>query len=169
MVGVAHWCDNGDSQLDLLPTEDRNKVIEVLAETLKPIPFEGGTSASDETGEQAFRKLIRLIIRDGYGRNPKSLPVIAFLHGDHTGQPHVELNKPVDDFLETSGIVFGIRDARSPNLHFLIGEQAKIMHYMAKHTGGQYFSVSPAEYEKTLQTILMRLHFRYELGLFLPR
>ena len=84
-VGVAHWCDNGDTQLDLLPTEDRDKAIRELAETLKPIPFEGGTSASDEAGEQAFRKIIRLIIRDAYRRNPKPLPVIVFLHGDHTG------------------------------------------------------------------------------------
>ena len=166
-VGVAHWCDNGDSQLDLLPTEDRDKAIQELSEALKPIPFEGGTSASDEAGEQAFRKLIRLIIRDAYRRNPKPLPVIVFLHGDHTGQPHGELNKLVDDFLETSGIVFGIRDYRSPNLHFIIGEQAKIMHYMAKHTGGQYFSTSSSEYERTLETILMQLHFRYELG-FIP-
>ena len=166
-VGIAHWCDNGDSQLDLLPTEDRDKAIQELSEALKPIPFEGGTSASDEAGEQAFRKLIRLIIRDAYRRNPKPLPVIVFLHGDHTGQPHGELNKLVDDFLETSGIVFGIRDYRSPNLHFIIGEQAKIMHYMAKHTGGQYFSTSSSEYERTLETILMQLHFRYELG-FIP-
>jgi len=166
-VGVAHWCDNGDSQLDLLPTEDRDKAIQELSEALKPIPFEGGTSASDEAGEQAFRKLIRLIIRDAYRRNPKPLPVIVFLHGDHTGQPHGELNKLVDDFLETSGIVFGIRDYRSPNLHFIIGEQAKIMHYMAKHTGGQYFSTPSSEYERTLETILMQLHFRYELG-FIP-
>ena len=166
-VGIAHWCDNGDSQLDLLPTEDRDKAIQELSEALKPIPFEGGTSASDEAGEQAFRKLIRLIIRDAYRRNPKPLPVIVFLHGDHTGQPHGELNKLVDDFLETSGIVFGIRDYRSPNLHFIIGEQAKIMHYMAKHTGGQYFSTSSSEYLRTLETILMQLHFRYELG-FIP-
>ena len=166
-VGVAHWCDNGDSQLDLLPTEDRDKAIQELSEALKPIPFEGGTSASDEAGEQAFRKLIRLIIRDAYRRNPKPLPVIVFLHGDHTGQPHGELNKLVDDFLETSGIVFGIRDYRSPNLHLIIGEQAKIMHYMAKHTGGQYFSTSSSEYERTLETILMQLHFRYQLG-FIP-
>jgi hypothetical protein len=166
-VGVAHWCDNGDAQLDLLPTEDREKAIQQLGKTLKPIPFEGGTSESDEAGEQAFRKLIRLIIRDAYRRNPKPLPVIVFLHGDHTGQPHGELNKLVDDFLETSGIVFGIRDSRSPNLRFLIGEQAKIMHYMAKHTGGEYFSVPPSGYEGTLNAILMQLHFRYELG-FIP-
>lgn len=167
MVGIAHWCDNGDSRLDLLPTEGRDKAIRQLAETLNPIPFEGGASASDEAGEQAFRKLIRLIIRDAYSRNPKPLPVIVFLHGDHTGQPHGELNKLVDDFLETSGIVFGIRDHRSPNLRFLIGEQAEIMHYMAKHTGGEYFSTPPSQYEKTLETILTQLHYRYELG-FVP-
>ena len=166
-VGVAHWCDNGDTQLDLLPTEDRDKAIGKLAETLKPIPFEGGTSESDEAGEQAFRKLIRLIIRDAYGRNPTPLPAIVFLHGDHTGQPHGKLNKLVDDFLETSGIAFGIRDSRSPNLHFIIGEQAKIMHYIAKHTGGEYFSVPPVEYENALEAILMQLHYRYELG-FIP-
>jgi hypothetical protein len=165
-VGVAHWCDNGDTQLDLLPTEDRDDAIRELGETLKPIPFKGGTPDSDEAGEQAFRKMVRLIIRDAYQRSPKPLPVIVFLHGDHTGQPHAELNKLVDDFLETSGIVFGIRDNRSPTV-FLIGEQAKIMHYMAQHTGGAYFSASPSEYEKALDTILMQLHFRYELG-FIP-
>jgi len=167
MVGVGHWCDNGDSQLDLLPTGDRNRVIEELAETLQPIPFQGGTFAGDEAGEQAFRKVIRLIIRDAYGRNPKPLPVIVFLHGDHTGQPHGELNKLVDDFLETSGIVFGIRDSRSPNLHFIIGEQARIMHYMAIHTGGEYVSAPPSGYEAALEGILLQLQFRYELG-FIP-
>jgi len=50
---------------------------------------------------------------------------------------------------------------------FINGEQPKIMHYMAKHTGGEYFSVPPSEYEKKLQTILIQLHFRYELG-FIP-
>jgi hypothetical protein len=165
-VGIAHWCDNGETQLDLLPTEDRDAAVRVFAETLMPIPFEGGTSASDEAGEQAFRKLIRLIIRDAYGRNPKPLPVIVFLHGDHTGQPHGELNQLVDDFLETSGIVFGVRDSRAPNVH-LIGEQSKIMHYMAKHTGGEYFSVPPSGYTAALDAILTQLHFRYELG-FIP-
>jgi hypothetical protein len=166
-VGVAHWCDNGETQLDLLPTEDRDSAIHVLAESLKPIPFQGGTDASDQVGEETFRKMIRLIIHDAYLRNPKPLPVIVFLHGDHTGQPRQELDKLVDDFLETSGIVFGIRDDRSPMLHFLIGEQAKILHYMAKHTGGQYISSPPSGYAAALEAVLMQLHFRYELG-FIP-
>jgi hypothetical protein len=123
-----------------------------------------GTDDTDAVGEETFRKMIRLIIRDAYGRNPKPLPVIVFLHGDHTGQPRRELDKLVDDFLETSGIVFGIRDDRSAGLLFLIGEQAKILHYMAKHTGGQYFSAPPSGYAAALEAVLVQLHFRYELG-----
>jgi hypothetical protein len=166
-VGVAHWCDNGETQLDLLPTEDRDSPLRVLAESLKPIPFRGGTGDTDAVGEETFRKMIRLIIRDAYQRNPKPLPVIVFLHGDHTGQPRHELDKLVDDFLETSGIVFGIRDNRSAGLLFLLGEQAKIMHYMAKHTGGQYYSAPPPGYAAALDAVLTQLHLRYELG-FIP-
>jgi hypothetical protein len=166
-VGVAHWCDSGETQLDLLPTEDRDSPLRVLAESLKPIPFRGGTFDTDAVGEETFRKMIRFIIRDAYQRNPKPLPVIVFLHGDHTGQPRHELDKLVDDFLETSGIVFGIRDNRSARLLFLLGEQAKIMHYMAKHTGGQYYSAPPPGYAAALDAVLTQLHLRYELG-FIP-
>jgi hypothetical protein len=166
-VGVAHWCDNGETRLDLLPTENRDTPIGALAESLKPIPFRGGTDATDAVGEVTFRKMIRLIIQDAYRRNPRPLPVIVFLHGDHTGQPRHELDKLVDDLLETSGIVFGIRDDRSASLLFVIGEQAKIMHYMAKHTGGQYFSMPPSGYAAALEAVLVQLHFRYELG-FVP-
>jgi len=164
-VGVAHWCDNGETRLDLQPTEDRDSTIRVLAETLKSIPFQAGGD-SDAIGEATFRKMIRLIIRNAYRRNPKPLPVIVFLHGDYTGQPRPELDKLVDDFLETSGIVFGIQDHRAPGLH-LLGEQSKILHYMAKYAGCQYFSAPPSAYAAALESILMQLHFRYELG-FIP-
>jgi hypothetical protein len=110
--------------------------------------------------------MVRLIIRDAHRRNPQPLPVIVFLHGDHTGQPRQELDSLVDDFLETSGIVFGIQNDRSPGL-FLIGEQSNILHYMAKHTGGQYFSAQPSGYAAALDAILAQMHFRYELG-FIP-
>ena len=66
--------------------------------------------------------MIRLIIQDAHRRNPEPLPAIMFLHGDYTGQPHQKLDQLVNDSLETSGIVFGIKDYRSPNLH-LVGEQ----------------------------------------------
>jgi hypothetical protein len=167
MVGVAHWCDNGETQLDLAPTENRDTPLGVLAQVIRPIPFQAGTSHTDEVGEVTFRKMIRLIIQDAHRRNPQPLPAIVFLDGDHTGQPIQELNELVDDFLETSGIVFGIKDSGYPAMLPLIGEHAQILHYMAKQTGGQYMIASPSEYAGVLESILKQLHFRYEIG-FIP-
>jgi hypothetical protein len=167
LIGVAHWCDNGETQLDLLPTEDRDRPVSVLAETITPIPFHTGGD-SDAVGEVTFRKMIRTIIQDADRRNPQPLPVIVFLDGDRTGQPHRALDQVVDDFLETSGIAFGIKDSRAPRGPlFLIGEVAQIEHYIAQKTGGQFFSASPEHYAGALEAILMQLRFRYELG-FVP-
>ena|ERR1700730_10494180 len=166
-VGVAHWCDNGETQLDLPPTEDRDSPISVLAKTIRPITFQAGED-SYRVGETAFRRLIRLIIQDAHRRNPQPLPVIVFLDGDNTGQPHASLDQVVDDFLGTSGIVFGIKDSRAPIVPMLTGgDVAEIEHYMADHTGGQFFSAAPGGYTGALQMILLQLHFRYELG-FIP-
>jgi hypothetical protein len=166
-VGVAHWCDNGEALLDLLPTADRENPIKMLAEEVKPIPFHVGRN-SNLVGEATFRKLIRLVIQDAHRRNPQPLPVIVFLDGDYTGQPLRELDELVDDFLGTSGIVFGIKDSHSPAVPRMgNGEQGEILHYMADQTGGQFFSAPPTGYAAALGMILMQLHFRYELG-FIP-
>src|SRR6476660_1058831 len=74
----------------------------------RPMTFQVG-GESNLVGEGAFRRLIRLIIQDAHRRNPQPLPVIVFLDGDYTGQPHGTLDQVVDDFLETSGMVFGIK------------------------------------------------------------
>jgi hypothetical protein len=168
-VGVAHWCDNGEARFDLSPTEDRDRPISALVETIKPIPFRAGhgPDRTNRTGEATFRRLVRLIIQDAQRRNPQPLPVVVFLDADYTGQPLSDLNELVDDFLETSGIVFGIKDESFPGLPQLQHEQGQIMHYMADQTGGQFFAAPPAGYSAALEAILMQLHFRYERG-FIP-
>ncbi len=168
-VGVAHWCDNGEARFDLYPTEDRDRPIRALVETIKPIPFHAGRGP-DKTnmiGETMFCRLVRLIIQDAQRRNSQPLPVVVFLDADYTGQPLSDLNELVDDFLETSGIVFGIKDDSFPGLPKLQHEQGQIMHYMADQTGGQFFAAPPVGYSAALEAILMQLHFRYELG-FIP-
>lgn len=163
-VGVAHWCDNGETRLDLLPTHDHDSPVSVLAKTLKPVPYVWGNEFL--TGEAAFRLVIRLIIQDAHRRDPRPLPVIVFLDGDSTGQPRGQLDEVIDDFLETSGIVFGIKDSMAPQGPLphdgAIGE---IEHYMADQTGGEYFSTSPSGYAAALEAILTQLHFRYEIGI----
>jgi hypothetical protein len=167
-VGVAHWCDNGETQFDLPPTEDRDSPIIALAKAIRPITFQAG-GESNLVGEGAFRRLIRLIIQDAHRRNPQPLPVIVFLDGDYTGQPRDTLDQVVDDFLQTSGMVFGIKDSRAPIVPMWTnGEVSEIEHYMADHTGGQFFSATPSGYAGALEMILFQLHFRYELGFTPP-
>jgi hypothetical protein len=162
-IGVAHWCDNGDVKLDLPPTDNKDAAITKLGEALAPIPFI--CPPGMRIGELALQRMFRSIINDAHLKNPQPLPVVVMLHSDYTGQPSKEFNLLIDDFLETSGIVFGIKDAQIPEMHDLRnGEISRIFHYMSEQTGGEYFSVDPQQYGAALREILLRLHFRYELG-----
>jgi hypothetical protein len=166
-VGVAHWCDNGEAQLDLLPTEAKDVAISKLAEVLKPDSARVYSTDPNRTGELTLQKLMRFIVEDAHQRNPQPLPAIVFLHTDQTGMPHDELDRVASTLLETSGIVFGIKDANVAEPftgRFRDGEQAGVLHYLSGTTGGQYFSVKPELYAKALQSILLQLHFRYELA-----
>jgi hypothetical protein len=96
--------------------------------------------------------------------------VIVFLDGDHTGQPRYELDQVVNDILETSGIVFGIKDQKAPKVYGLEnGEVSEISRYVAEQTGGQYLTASAKDYATALDMILVQLHFRYELGFIPPK
>jgi hypothetical protein len=168
-VGVAHWCDNGDALLDLQPTQDRDTAISALAEALKPFNFATPPASQRLQGEHALQQMIRLIVDDAHHRNPQPLPVLVMLHSDYTGMPKVELDGLVNDLLETSAIVFGIKDADIRD--FFVGtgklprgEWGSVLHYMAEETGGQYFSIHPKLYTTALDSVLLQVHFRYELG-----
>jgi hypothetical protein len=160
-VAVAHWCDNGDAQLDLLPTknvEEAAATLErVLAPTLNP-------DNHNRPGELALQKSLQLIIDATRSSKPERLPVVIFLYGDWSGMPKAEADHFIDELLETSALAFGLRDRQSPHMWFLPGEQKEVAHYIVKETGGQYLEITPDTYTAGLQGILQQLHFRYELG-----
>lgn len=150
-----------------MPTRDRDLAIRTLTAALKPIPFHIGGN-SNLVGEDSFRRMIRLVIQDAHRRNPQPLPVIVFLYGGRGAQPQFELDDLVGDILETSGIVFGIKDEDQSNISPVgRGERGHLVHYIAEQTGGQYFSARPEGYAAALEAILLQLHFRYQLG-FIP-
>ena len=160
-VAVAHWCDNGESKLDLLPTGNIEEAVTVLEQVLLPIP---DTNARDRTGELALQKTLQLIIDATRSSRPEPLPVLIFIYGDHSGMPRQEANHFIDDLLETSAIAFGVRDRRSPNVLFLIDEQKHVARYVAAQTGGRYYNATPDTYARALEDILRQLHLRYELA-----
>jgi hypothetical protein len=163
-VAVAHWCDNGESKVDLLPTNSVESVLVDLKQVLEPSIQ---ADDHDRTGELALQRTLQLIVDATRSSQPEPVPVVIFLYGDHSGMPKSEANHFIDELLETSAIVYGLKDRRSPGIWFLPGEQKEVAHYIATQTGGQYMEVTPETYAKGLEEILQQLHFRYELG-FVP-
>jgi hypothetical protein len=160
-VAVAHWCDDGRSNLDLLPTRSIESVPAALEQALTTGP---DTKTHDRAGELALQSTLHHIVDTARSSKPEPLPVLIFLYGDYSSMNRSEANHFIDELLETSAIAFGVRDHRSPHLLFAPGEQRAIAHYIATQTGGQYFDASPETYASALAEILQQLHFRYELG-----
>ena len=160
-VGVAHWCDNGDSQLDLQPTSNIGDLAPAVEQVLAAEPNPGN---HDRTGELALQRTLQLIVDATRSTKPEPLPVVIFLYGDWSGMPRSEADHFIGELLETSAIAFGLRDQRSPHIWWLPGEQRQVAHYVVTQTGGEYLDVTPETYGNGLEQILQQLHFRYELG-----
>jgi hypothetical protein len=162
-VAVAHWCDNGQAQVDLPPTGDINQAVTSLNLALVPATDK---VFHDRPGELALQKTLQLIVDATRSMPTESVPVIVFLYGDYSAMRRSEANQFIDELLDTSVIAFGLRDRRSPRfLSFMApGEQASIANYIANQTGGEYLWVTPDTYASGLIEILEQLHSRYELG-----
>jgi hypothetical protein len=164
-VAVAHWCDDGQSNLDLMPTRNFDDMVTTLERVLAP-----GAHAEfeDRAGELALQRTLQQIVDTTRASRPEPLPVLIFLYGDYSSMKRSEADHFIGELLKSSAIAFGIRDLRSPHIFFAPGEQKEIAHYVATQTGGQYLDATPETYGKALEEILRQLHFRYELG-FQPK
>ncbi len=159
-VAVAHWCDDGQSKLDLVPTSDANKATTVLGQVLTPVVTPIGHG---RTGELALQKTLQLIIDATHSLVPEPIPVLIFLYGDYSAMPRSEADHFIDGLLETSAVAYGLKDRRSPGI-WSLGEQGSVAKYIATETGGEYLRVTPETYASGLEEILQQLHGRYELG-----
>ena len=159
-MAVAHWCDDGQSKLDLLPTSNVEEETTALEQVLTPVP---DTNDHDRTGEVALQKTLQQIVDATRSLVPEPVPVVIFLYGDYSGMPRSEADHFIDELLETSAVAYGLRDRRSPRI-WLLGEQGAVANYIATQTGGQYLWVTPETYATGLEEILQQLHSRYELG-----
>ena len=163
VVGVAHWCDNGDASIDLPPGHDGSAALGKVDELLNRKRVNG----ENRTGELALQRMIRMILENVHTTTPLRLPIYLFLYGDRSGTRVHEAESVLQDLLESSGIVFGINDGfpydpatvfRGDQIHYLV-------HYYGQATGGQVYAThDPALFANALDFILLQLHFRYTVG-----
>jgi hypothetical protein len=133
-VAVDHWCDNGDSKLDMLPAGDVAQATSSLEQVLAAMPT--GEFRHDRTGELALQKTLQLVVDATRSLPRETLPVVIFLYGDFSAMPRGEADGFVDKLLQTSAIVYGLADSRSPKIRSLTwmgGEQGAIAGYIHKH------------------------------------
>jgi hypothetical protein len=166
--GVAHWCDDGTSHLDLFPTADADEslaaVERVLSRSISP-------GSHDRSGELALQAALQKIVEATQSRVPERVPVVIFLYDDYSAMPRGEADHFVDQLLASSITVYGLRDQRSPRIGmagWIGGEKGAIAAYFAAQTGGSYLSVGSAQYGEGMERILSELHGRYELGFTPP-
>ena len=165
-VGVAHWCDNGEAEVDLSPSSNRDAAIAALAHALKPIAWTAPAPQYRRLGELAFQWMLELLIEQAHIVQPESVPVIVCLYGDHSGQPIPALEQLLDYLFSTSGFVYGIKDRSTSDFSAHIpGNQPQVLHYLAEETGGQYFAERPDRYAVALGEIIAQVHARYGLGI----
>ncbi len=166
--GVAHWCDDGTSDLDLFPGKDLDLTLQKLEQVLS-IPVTA--SSHDRTGELALQAALQKIVQATASKDPERIPAVIFLYDDYSAMPKDEADHFVDQLLSSAVTVYGLRDSGSPKIRmagWLGGEKAAIATYIATQTGGSYLSVGPEQYADGLKQILNELHTRYELG-FTPQ
>jgi len=165
-VGVAHWCDNGEVGIDLLPSPDRVAPQNVLDAVLN-------TTRTNVTGTPGVSALPSMVIRvrDTARRlTPKAQPVMIFLYGDHSWMYHDEAEDMVDQPLGALPIVYVINNG-AVSVHRVPGSdryaQRFVAHFLADRTGGRVLSSVRGDYAGDLEEILAEPYERYEIG-FVP-
>jgi hypothetical protein len=160
-VGVAHWCDDGTSRVDLAPTTHVDEALETLDQVLAPVIT---LRSHDRPGELALQGALQKIVDGTRSSSADRVPVVVFLYGDFSGMPKAEADGFVDALLKTSTTVYGLRDRRAPRVWEFPTEKGAIARYFADQTGGDYVTADPEGYAGAMRTIIDEVHSRYELS-----
>ena len=165
VIGVAHWCDDGSANLDILPAADAGTALAKVEQILSEKPTRG----TNRTGELTMQRMVRLVLENTHETKPQRLPIFLFLYGDHCATHADEANSLDTDLLENAGIVYGINDGTWPfdpdKMTSVTGEVFYLVHYYSRETGGEvYSSVDSKLFSTNLDHILTQVHLRYTIG-----
>ena len=168
--GVAHWCDDGAVSLDLQPNRRIVQLGPTLAAVLGPTV---NPPTNPFLGEAALLKVIRDAIEATSRFNPRAMPVLVFLYGDHTAADARQVDHLTQQLLAVPATVFLVNNGLADPPHAAFREIPMVLGHLAGETGGSYFHVpfgdhDPLVFAQAIATVLDRLHSRYQLS-WLPR
>lgn len=168
VIGVAHWCDNGESKVDFAPGKDVDGALNAVEQVL----LGKVTNVNDRSGQLAMDSMVRALVTSTHNTKAEGdqgfMPVLLFLYGDQGGTDSREANTIIQDLVTSNGMVFGlsvIEIKHDIQEDIGSGQTFNQAHYYSRTTGGQYYSTSQTDlFGPTLDYIISQLHVRYTLG-----
>ena len=161
-VGVAHWCDNGDSKIDLAPTHERKAPLTAIDAILDQNPTE---SAKPEE-QAAFQRTLDLVADNR--RDRVSLPVILLLYDGSFAIPKDETDVLARRLLYKEAVLYQIT-AESEDFTGSNSERRdSSIHIVSTESGGHVVHVQHEDYVKAMSSVLDTLRSRYTLAV-MPR
>ncbi len=170
LLGVAHWCDDGQARIDMAPGTDVDAALSAVDQVLGPKV----ANANDRAGMQAMLHMVNMAVESTKNAKPSGgatqpyMPVFLFLNGDQGGTDSREANTIIEALMESSGMVYGLGEVE---LHHDVledvgsGQTYNQVHYYCRTTGGQFYSTTQTNlFPPTIDYIISQLHARYTLG-----
>lgn len=169
VLGVAHWCADGSSKVDMAPGSDVDAALNAVDQVLGPKV----SNTSDRGAMQAMLHMVNSAVESTKATKPTGsdqsyMPVFLFLNGDQGGTDSREANVIIEALMESSGMVFGLGEV---DMHHDVledvgsGQTYNQIHYYCRTTGGQFYSTTQTSlFPSTIDYIISQLHARYTLG-----
>jgi len=146
-IGVAHWCDTGEAEIDLHPTLDRDKPLEIMDQIAKQKKI-SVEQTSDESPQEHVLQLINDVARAAF---PAPFPSIVFVGGKESGNATGGSPQSSSGTMGLSSMDFGLGNGNGSS----------------GAADSSSYKVQNSEYGNRLGMIIDILHSRYEVG-FLP-
>ena len=166
-VGVAHWCDDGTSALDLMPTSDRGAPVATLQRILSktyPKPEES------REGELALQEMLFKLdaAEKAITSDTSVVPVVIVFHGDETGMPRRDYDGVEASLLATKEVCFVINDGRYEASQFssdyLRRNLGHVMLNLSYASGGRLLIEKSSRYDQALLSIFEQVKGPTELA-----
>jgi hypothetical protein len=141
-LGVAHWCDDGQSEIDVPPSTDQDAALAAMEQIAqrKTVVIQQDTGRNVQTDVTA---LINNMARTSF---PEPFLAIIFLGGKQTGKSSGKSGDVWSGLMEESSMDFGMGSGGASGSESL------------------GYAVQGSDYVKRLGIYLDNLHRRYEIG-----
>ena len=80
-MGVAHWCGNGDAEIDLAPTQKQDEPLAAIDAVFHRVPVK----PDKNVGKLALQRTLDLVVDSTRIENQFALPVIVLLYDGRMG------------------------------------------------------------------------------------